>query len=212
MHEKKSNARYYQKLLHRHLVFKPKLTVLSTESLTSFVSSFPGIFSRSLRFFYVASSPCSSLPHLLDRHRKLVGSSAIPARSCPGPVRYHWRSIVELEVPPRNTRIDDTPPPQHQRITKHHVCYFTIPTRLFVCLFVCLFVGIKPEKLYSTWEGREPPGSDRTRAEAQTTCVPKTDAQPRHQCDSLGFLQRCLETGRKKKKETSVRTNEFEAQ
>ena len=61
-------------------------------------SSCPGIFSRTLRFYYVANSPGSPLPHLLDGHRKLVGSSAIPARSCPGPVRYHWGSIVELVV------------------------------------------------------------------------------------------------------------------
>jgi len=60
--------------------------------------SCPGIFSRTLCFYYVASSPGSPLPHLLDGHRKLVGCSAIPARSCPGPVRYHWGSIVELEV------------------------------------------------------------------------------------------------------------------
>jgi len=66
-------------------------------------SSCPGIFSRALRFYYVASSPSSSLPHLLDRHRKLVGSSAIPARSCPGPVRYHWGSIIELEMSPDET-------------------------------------------------------------------------------------------------------------
>ena len=66
-------------------------------------SSCPGIFSRTLRFYYVASSPGSPLPHLLDGHRKLVGSSAIPARSCPGPVRYPWRSIVDLEVPPDET-------------------------------------------------------------------------------------------------------------
>jgi len=66
-------------------------------------SSCPGIFSRTLRFYYVASSPGSPLPHLLDGRRKLVGRSAIPARSCPGPVRYHWGSIVELEVPPDET-------------------------------------------------------------------------------------------------------------
>jgi len=66
-------------------------------------SSCPGIFSRTLRFYYVASSPGSPLPHLLDGHRKLVGRSAIPARSCPGPVRYHWGSILELEVPPDET-------------------------------------------------------------------------------------------------------------
>jgi len=36
---------------------------------------------------FVASSPCS----------------AIPARSCPGPVRYPWGSIVEFEVPPDET-------------------------------------------------------------------------------------------------------------
>ena len=28
-----------------------------------------------------------------------------------------------------NTRIDDNSPPQHQRITQHHVCQITIPTR-----------------------------------------------------------------------------------
>jgi hypothetical protein len=66
-------------------------------------SSCPGIFSSTLRFYYVASSPGSPLPHLLDGHRKLVGCSAIPARSCPGPVRYLWGSIVELEVSPDGT-------------------------------------------------------------------------------------------------------------
>ena len=40
-------------------------------------SSCPGIFSRTLRFYYVASSPGSPLPHLLDGHRKLVGCSAV---------------------------------------------------------------------------------------------------------------------------------------
>jgi len=45
-------------------------------------SSCPGIFCTTLRVYHVASSPSSPLPHLLDRHRKLVGSSAIPARSC----------------------------------------------------------------------------------------------------------------------------------
>jgi len=53
----------------------------------------------------VASSPGSLLPHLpsFDAHRKLVGCSAIPARSCLGPVVYTWGSIVELEVPPEKT-------------------------------------------------------------------------------------------------------------
>jgi len=76
----------------------PKVRKIRNEA-----SSCPGIFSRTLRFYYVARSPGSPLPHLLDRHRKLVGSSAIPARSCPGPVRYHWGSIIELEVPPDET-------------------------------------------------------------------------------------------------------------
>jgi len=35
-----------------------------------------GIFSRTLRFYYVASSPGSPLPHLLDGHRNLAGRSA----------------------------------------------------------------------------------------------------------------------------------------
>jgi len=63
-------------------------------------SSCPGIFSRTLRFYYVASSPGSPLPHLLDGHRKLVGCNAIPARSCTGLVRYHWGRFLELKVPP----------------------------------------------------------------------------------------------------------------
>jgi len=65
-------------------------------------SSCPGIFSRTLRFYYVASSPGSPLPHLLDGHRKLVGRSAIPARSCPGPVqsRALYRPI-QLYISPQ---------------------------------------------------------------------------------------------------------------
>jgi len=66
-------------------------------------SSCPGIFSRTLRFYYVASSPGSPLPHLLDGHRKLVGLSAIPARSFSKPVWYPWGSVVELEEPPDET-------------------------------------------------------------------------------------------------------------
>jgi len=66
-------------------------------------SSCAGIFSRTLRFHYVARSPSSPLPHLLNGHRKLVGYSAIPASSCPGPVQYPWGGIVELQVPPDET-------------------------------------------------------------------------------------------------------------
>jgi len=66
-------------------------------------SSGLGFFSKTLRFYYLANSPGSPLPHLLDGHRKLVGCSAIPERSCPGPVRYHWGKIVELEVLPDKT-------------------------------------------------------------------------------------------------------------
>jgi len=62
-------------------------------------SGCPGIFSRPLRFYYVNSSPGSPL----HGYRKLVGSSAIPARSCPGRVWCHWGSIGELEVPPDET-------------------------------------------------------------------------------------------------------------
>jgi len=60
-------------------------------------SSCPGIFSRTLGFYYVASSPGSPLPHLLDGQRKLVGCSAIPVRSCPGPVWYHCSGSSQVE-------------------------------------------------------------------------------------------------------------------
>ena len=92
------------------MFIKPSLTVLlcfvdpRVRKIRNEASGCPSIFFRTLRFYYVASSPGSPLPHLLDRHRKLVGCSAVPARSCPGPVRYPWRSIVELEVP-----LDETP-------------------------------------------------------------------------------------------------------
>jgi len=56
-------------------VIDPRVRKIRNET-----SSCPGIFSNTLRFYYVASSPGSPLPHLLDRHRKLVGSSAIPVR------------------------------------------------------------------------------------------------------------------------------------
>jgi len=83
------------------LFFDPRVRKIKNEA-----SSCPGINSKTLRFRraasggalapkppratgvgpevivvqYVASSPGSPLPHLLDGHRKLVGSSAIPAR------------------------------------------------------------------------------------------------------------------------------------
>jgi len=67
--------------------FDPRVRKIRNEA-----SRCPWNFSRTLRFYYVASSPGSPLPHLLDGHRKLVGCSAIPARSCPVPFRYHWGS------------------------------------------------------------------------------------------------------------------------
>jgi len=45
---------------------------------------------------------------------------------------------------------------------------------LFVCLFVCWNKTRKTILCLLCWEGSKSPGSDRTRAEAQTTCVPKT--------------------------------------
>jgi len=72
----------------------------------------------------VASSPGSLLPHLpsLDGHRKLVGCSAIPARSCLGPVLYTWGSIVKLEVPPDETPGLITLHPPTPTYYKAHVC------------------------------------------------------------------------------------------
>ena len=44
----------------------------------------------------------------------------------------------------------------------------------FVCLFICWNKTRKTILRLLCWEGKAPPGSDHTRAEAQTTCVPKT--------------------------------------
>jgi len=53
---------------------------------------------RTLRFYHVASSPGSPLPHLLVG--KLVGCSAMtPARSCP--VRARERVFVAILINPR---------------------------------------------------------------------------------------------------------------
>ena len=56
----------------------PRVTV---RKIRNEASSCLGIFSSTLRFYYVASSPGSPLPHLLDGHKKIVGCSAIPVRS-----------------------------------------------------------------------------------------------------------------------------------
>jgi len=48
---------------------------------------------------------------------------------------------------------------------------------LFVCLFVCWNKTRKTILRLLCWERSKPPGSDHTRAEAQTTRVPKTAAQ-----------------------------------
>jgi len=72
----------------------PRVSMIRNEA-----SSCPGIFSKTLRLYYVGSSPGSPLPCLLDGHRKLIECSAIAARSCPRPVRYPWGTIAEMEVP-----------------------------------------------------------------------------------------------------------------
>jgi len=71
-------------------------------------------------------SPGSPLPHLLDGHRKLLGCSAISTRLCPGPVRYHWAGIVELQVSPDETpglmTFNPTTPTYYKasRMLNHH--------------------------------------------------------------------------------------------
>ena len=60
-------------------------------------SPVPSAFAMSL------APPVHPSPIFLTYTRKLVGRSAILARSCPGPVPYHWGSIIELEVPPNET-------------------------------------------------------------------------------------------------------------
>ena len=91
------------------------------------VSSCPGIFSKTLRFYYVASSPGSPLPHLLDRHRKLVGRSAIPAVLCTHTNTYMLRfspSVSGFFGPSRCL----VPTPG---LTSHSPC--------MVCVCVCIY-------------------------------------------------------------------------
>jgi len=101
----KNSGKKHVELLVRLLwrAVTPGLKPLRLPRARNEASSCLGIFSRTVRVYYVASSPGSPLPHILDGHRKLVGCSAIPARSCPGPVRYSLGSIIELEVPPDET-------------------------------------------------------------------------------------------------------------
>ena len=79
-------------------------------------SSCPGIFSRTLRLYYVASSPGSPLPHLLDGHRKLVGRSAIPAVLCTHIQIHMCRDLVHLPV-------DSSGPPgvSSRPLGSHHI-------------------------------------------------------------------------------------------
>ena len=48
---------------------------------------------------------------------------------------------------------------------------------LVVCYFVCWNKTRKTTRCLLRWEESKPPGSDHTRAEAQTTCTPKTAVQ-----------------------------------
>jgi len=50
--------------------------------ITNKAFSCPGIFSRTLRFYYVARSPSSPLPHLPDGHRKLAESRVQQGVGC----------------------------------------------------------------------------------------------------------------------------------
>ena len=64
--KKKSHVRYYQNLLHRYLIFKPKLTILSTRDSDFLYSSLP-----------------SSHPPLLCKSTKcLSGARGAPGLSC----------------------------------------------------------------------------------------------------------------------------------
>ena len=47
----------------------------------------------------------------------------------------------------------------------------------FVSLIVCCYKTRKTILRLLYWEGSKPPGSDHTRTEAKTTCVPKTSVQ-----------------------------------
>jgi len=58
--KKKSHVRYYQNLLHRYLVFKPKLTVLSTRDSDFLYPVCPLTFPKSPSTRFSKSSECSS--------------------------------------------------------------------------------------------------------------------------------------------------------
>jgi len=57
-------------------------------------SSCPGIFSRTLCCYYVASSPGSPLSHLLDGHRKLVGCSPARCVCCFVLLTQYWGIVT----------------------------------------------------------------------------------------------------------------------
>ena len=104
--------------------------LILTSCLLGFIVS-SSILCSCLLLCILLCFPGSRLPHLLDGHRDIVGCTASPASSCPGPVRYRWASIVELEVPPDETpglmtlHLHNT----NVGITKHHVNEITIPNR-----------------------------------------------------------------------------------
>jgi len=82
-------------------------------------------------FYYVASSSGFPLPHLLDGHRGVVRSSAIPASLHTPAVtsvfsgKYHIFGSASR----RNARIDDTPSLQTQARTHTHVYTFSYTHR-----------------------------------------------------------------------------------
>ena len=94
----------------------PGLKPLPLPRARNEASSCPGIFSSTLRFYYVASSTGSPLPHLLYGHKKLVAwdSDSWQQGHAQGLFGIFW----EVGSASRwSAGIDDTASPQHQRIT-----------------------------------------------------------------------------------------------
>jgi len=63
---------------------------------------------------------------------------------------------------------------------------------LFVCLFVCWNTTRKTTLGLLCWEGSKPHGSDHTRAEAQTTYVPKTAVQTTYVLKRFIYPHSCV--------------------
>jgi len=127
--ENKSHARYYQKLLHRCMVLKPKLTVLSTESITSFILR---VCARST-IYHTHTHVIDSTAAAMCSHRNTQPQLSFFY------ARTYTQTTWVLDVSPGVGRTPGEP--EESRSTKAQYTCRPYRCTQYICLYICWAAG-----------------------------------------------------------------------